>query len=521
MCLQPRPYDRPHPLEEAHTMSTLAAFLLLWGLSLSPAAEAATFFETQPDLWAEAGSLQEPWANLTLVCRAPLVTTDFQLFKDGALQEQVHLDEGATEQRFPLGAVTGGTRGLYRCRYAMDSSDGWTSLSNLLEVTGPGTLPAPVLSSKPVSWVTQGLRTTLLCRAGLRGVTFLLRREGDAQFLELAEAPQAVEAAFPVHRAGNYSCSYRTHEAGPPSEPSATVTIEEMARPPPPRLSVEGESGEPAALLSVGAQVSLGCVAPVEGVEFQLRRGDQELRVNSWSTTPGRVFFELKSLKPADSGLYTCRYQLSGEGTAWSSDSAPVELLLSDGTLPAPELSAESATPNPGPGALVTLRCRAPLAGQRFALLREDARGRRPVRGLQSPAGPEARFELRDVSPMDSSNYSCVYVGPAPPAGSAPSARLELRLDGPLPKPRLRPLWSGKVSPGRDAALRCETPVAHESLELLGAGEVVASTYGPSEDLVLTYVGPQHAGKYSCRYRSRWPLVSELSDPVELQVAER
>lgn len=89
----------------------------------------------------------------------------------------------------------------------------------------------------------------------------------------------------------------------------------------------------------------------------------------------------------------------------------------------------------------------------------------------------------------------------------------------PTQDPRLRPLWSGKVIPGRDAALRCETPVAHESLELLGAGEVVALTYGPSEDLVLTYVGPQHAGKYSCRYRSRWPLVSELSDPVELQVA--
>lgn len=75
------------------------------------------------------------------------------------------------------------------------------------------------------------------------------------------------------------------------------------------------------------------------------------------------------------------------------------------------------------------------------------------------------------------------------------------------------------MSRGRDAVLRCETPVAHQSLELLAAGEVVASAYGPSEDLVLTYVGPQHAGQYSCRYRSRWPLVSELSDPVELQVA--
>ncbi|XP_023600476.1 LOW QUALITY PROTEIN: alpha-1B-glycoprotein [Myotis lucifugus] len=375
-------------------------------LSLSPAAEGGVFVETRPDLWAEAGSLQEPWAKLTLVCRACLVTSDFQLFKDGELLERVRLSEGGLEHRFPLGAVTGDTRGLYRCRYAM-GDDRWTSMSNLLEVTGA------------------------------------------------------------VHRAGNYSCSYRNPRRGAPSEPSATVTIEDMrepgghpegfpgeaapggqgnclyldaparawvwetvahavrrgARPPPPRLSVERESGESAAVLFASSpQVSLRCVAPVEGVEFQLRRGDRELRVTSWGTTPGTVNFELKSLKPADSGLYTCRYQLRREDTPWSLDSAPVELLLSD---------------------------------------------------------------------------------------------------GPLPKPRLRPLWSGKVSPGRDAVLRCETPVAHQSLELLAAGEVVASAYGPSEDLVLTYVGPQHAGKYSCRYRSRWPLVSELSDPVELQVAER
>lgn len=106
------------------------------------------------------------------------------------------------------------------------------------------------------------------------------------------------------------------------------------ARPPPPRLGVERESGKSAAvLLPSSPQVSLRCVAPVEGVEFQLRRGDQELLVNSWGTTPGTVNFELKSLKPADSGLYTCRYQLRREGLPWSLDSAPVELLLSDGEL--------------------------------------------------------------------------------------------------------------------------------------------------------------------------------------------
>lgn len=75
------------------------------------------------------------------------------------------------------------------------------------------------------------------------------------------------------------------------------------------------------------------------------------------------------------------------------------------------------------------LRCRAPRAGLRFALVREDAK--RQVHRVLSPAGTEATFELRDVSVVDSANYSCVYVDTAPPfEGSAPSAHLELRVDG-------------------------------------------------------------------------------------------
>lgn len=80
------------------------------------------------------------------------------------------------------------------------------------------------------------------------------------------------------------------------------------------------------------------------------------------------------------------------------------------------------------------------------------------------------------------------------------------------------------MSPGHDAVLRCEGHVPQVTFELLRAGETVATVHGAdhsSADLVLTYVGPQHAGNYSCRYRSWWPtpFLSQLSNPVELQVA--
>uniref|UniRef100_A0A8C3X097 Alpha-1-B glycoprotein n=1 Tax=Catagonus wagneri TaxID=51154 RepID=A0A8C3X097_9CETA len=496
-------------------MSARVALLLLWGETLG-----LGFLGQGPNLWAEAKSLLEPWANVTLTCHSRLLTLAFQLFKDGVAQDPVHLGLPALEHRFPLGAVTGDTRGLYRCRSGLGS--GWTGLSNLLEVTGAEPLPAPLLSTKPVPWITPGLNTELLCRGGLRGVTFLLRREGDDQFLEVAEAPEDTQASFPVPGAGNYSCSYQTHAAGTPSEPSATVRVEELATPPPPTLTIGKES---AAVLSPGSGASLTCKAPLNGVEFQLRRGEEVLLVPRASTSPDRVFFQLNTLALGDRGVYTCRYSLREDLTPWSLDSAPVELVLSDGTLPAPELSAEPTALSPAPGSLVQLRCQAPRSGVRFALVHEDTSGRR-VHGLLSPEGTEALFELHNVSAVHSANYSCVYTDSAPPfSGSAPSAPVELRVDGPLPRPQLRPLWSGAVTPGRDAILHCEGQVPDVTFELLRAGgeeplEVVWA-HRPSADLVLTYVGPQHAGKYSCRYRSSWPhsLVSELSDPVELQVA--
>nr|XP_011750029.1 alpha-1B-glycoprotein [Macaca nemestrina] len=499
-------------------MSMLVAFLLFWGLPMGPVTEAATFYETQPSLWAESESLLKPSANVMLTCQARLGTPDFQLFKNGVAQEPVHLDSPAIKHQFLL---TGDTQGRYRCRSGLFT--GWTQLSKLLELTGPKSLPPPWLSMTPVSWITPGLNTTAVCRGGLRGVTFLLKREGDHEFLEMPEAQEGVEAAFPVHQAGNYSCSYRTHVAGALSEPSATVIIEELAAPPPPVLMHHGESAQ---VLRPGNKVTLACVAPLSGVHFQLWRGEKELLVPRSSTSPDRIFFHLNAVALGDGGHYTCRYRLHDNENAWSGDSAPVELILSDETLPAPEFTAEPASRNPEPGTRVRLRCLAPLEGARFALVREDGGGHR-VHRLQSPAGTEALFELHNISVADSANYSCVYVDLKPPfGGSAPSERLELRVDGPPPRPQLRAAWSGAVLAGRDAVLRCEGPIPDVTFELLREGETKAvdtvHTPEAAANFELTFVGPQHAGSYRCRYRSWGPntFESELSDPVELLVAE-
>lgn len=77
--------------------------------------------------------------------------------------------------------------------------------------------------------------------------------------------------------------------------------------------------------------MSFTCVATLEGVHFQLRRGEEVLMVPRASTSPDRIFFQLNNLTLEDRGFYTCSYQLRDNLTPWSLDSAPVELVLSDG----------------------------------------------------------------------------------------------------------------------------------------------------------------------------------------------
>lgn len=133
------------------------------GLALGPASEAATCesragpgppearalqlpadsvdppptgIETRPSLWAESASPLKPWAQLKLTCGARLATLDFQLLKGGVALERVHLDTPAIAHQFVLGEVGRDNQGLYHCRAGL--GEGWTQLSDLVEVTGTG-----------------------------------------------------------------------------------------------------------------------------------------------------------------------------------------------------------------------------------------------------------------------------------------------------------------------------------------------------------------------------------------------
>lgn len=86
-------------------------------------------------------------------------------------------------------------------------------------------LPPPLAHAEPVSWITPGgLPVYVMCRVAMRGVTYLLRQEG-VDGSQKPDVEHKGTAGFLIYKPGNYSCSYLTHAAGEPSEPSAIVTI--------------------------------------------------------------------------------------------------------------------------------------------------------------------------------------------------------------------------------------------------------------------------------------------------------
>lgn len=317
-------------------MSLLATVLLLWGFTLGPGNALMLDSGSEPELWAEPQSLLEPWANLTLVCAVDLPTKVFQLIQNGWFMSQVRLETQMLSYRFPLGAITSNNSGIYRCRCGVEppvdtqlpALNKWTMLSNAVEVTGKEPLPPPSAHADPVSWITPGgLPVYVMCRVAMRGVTYLLKQEGVDGF-QKPDVQHKGTAGFLIYKPGNYSCSYLTHAAGEPSEPSAIVTIRMYATQAPPILCLMGN------YLTIYPQKTyetLACKAPRNAAEFQLRQGGKVLKIHGFSPTRDAILYYVNLKELDNQGPFTCRYRMHKYMHVWSEDSKPVELMWSDG----------------------------------------------------------------------------------------------------------------------------------------------------------------------------------------------
>lgn len=266
-----------------------------------------------------------------------------------------------------------------------------------LTLPSPSTepLPRPWLSVEPVSWITPGLSTFLVCQASLPDVAFLLKREGDVGFPEVAETDGFLELAGPdgflgtaearkgdkelatflVHKPGTYSCSYLIHTSAVPSAPSDTVTIKEYGECSIPTLKSWGRQAVPGGLGPDRGQFFVGpyktecprflpqdlpCLTVIPPPPVLTSSGsftvillmkvhrtlvcEAPLMDVEFQLRQGKRKLNLPSIStsPEQIKFYLKRSDLGDQSpftcryrlhsnTAWSNDSEPVELMWSDG----------------------------------------------------------------------------------------------------------------------------------------------------------------------------------------------
>ncbi|XP_072463638.1 immunoglobulin superfamily member 1-like [Notamacropus eugenii] len=291
----------------------------------------------RPTLRAQPGLMMAPQANITLWCSRPKLSSNekvtFTLWKAAtqvSLQEKTSADLWTS---FLLPSVTSEDNGNYSCTYKECTASARASEhSYALELVVPGSLPKPSLSALPGLVVEPGMHVTLQCRQPpqtlFSGMTFILLKEGTPQPLQ-RQSPAGTSAIFPLlsvsaQDVGNYSCIYQEtttpYQVSEPSEVLEIWVIDILSRP--------SLSAWPSPKVASGSDVTFFCWGPSRGTRFVLYKEEDEKNLLSMDIVQHGALYFLNHVTPKLSGNYSCTYQLSINGSLWTQQSDPLQVIV-------------------------------------------------------------------------------------------------------------------------------------------------------------------------------------------------
>ncbi|XP_074873996.1 T-cell-interacting, activating receptor on myeloid cells protein 1-like [Carettochelys insculpta] len=285
-------------------------------------------------------------------------------------------------------------------------------------------LPKPSLIWDPTSGMEAGIQLRCSTPWPLKGGWFTLHRDGALGPVAEKRAPvRGSEVLFllpTVSPGERYRCGYWNRgKAGrrvesPLSDPANITSGPD--RYPKPSIAVR-----PCAEVLAGQSWTIQCWAPYVGMSFVLYRAREFRTERAPRGDPPTAEFHLTNASAADVGRYTCYYHTTSEPFIWSNASDPLELRVTEATLPQPSISI---TPSWGVslGGAATIRCQAQLQNITFLLYKDGGYQRRAA-----PRGQVASFPVASARWEDAGSYSCSYeTSRKPVATSHPSDSVRL-----------------------------------------------------------------------------------------------
>ncbi|CAM4622082.1 unnamed protein product [Lepidochelys kempii] len=456
-------------------------------------------------------------------CRGQHQGMRFVLNKEGRRFQTV--DPKGLEAVFPIRNVSREDRGRYNCSYhSRSGSAAASSPSDPVElvVTDPS-LPRPSISLSPTGVTAPGADVTIRCRGQSRDVRFFLHKAGDLNPpRHMDPAGDGAEFRIPTvgrQHGGSYGCSYRPRSepfvSSQPSHPVQLVVAEPSY--PKPNISLSPSGG-----VSLGGAVAVWCRGQHQGMRFVLNKEGRHFP----AVDPDglEAVFPIRNVSREDGGSYNCSYQNRSKPSAASSSSDPVELVVTDPSLPRPSISL-SPTGVTAPGANVTIQCQGQPRDVRFFL--HKAGDLNPPRHMD-PAGDGAEFRIPTVGRQHGGSYSCSYRPWSEPfVSSQPSDPVQLVVaEGSYPKPSISISPGGVIPMGGNVTIWCWHQRLGMRFLLYKDGDGNHLTYTDSASYGAEFPIPsarrEHGGSYTCRYSHRTgpTAYSVPSDPVQIIVAD-
>ncbi|XP_055226477.1 leukocyte immunoglobulin-like receptor subfamily B member 1 isoform X2 [Gorilla gorilla gorilla] len=298
---------------------------------------------SKPTLSALPSPVVTSGGDVTLQCVSQVEFDGFILCKEGEDEHPQCLNSqpgahGSSRAIFSVGSVSPSRRWSYRC-YAYDSSSPyvWSSPSDLLELLVLGVSKKPSLSVQPGPVVAPEETLTLQCGSDAGYDRFVLYKDGERDFLQLAGTqPQAglSQANFtlgpvsPSH-GGQYRC-YGAHnlssEWSASSDPLNILIAGQISG----RTSL---SVQPGPTVASGENVTLLCQSQGWMHAFLLTKegaADDPWRLRStYQSQKYQAEFPVGPVTSAHTGTYRCYGSFSSDPYLLTHPSEPLELVVS------------------------------------------------------------------------------------------------------------------------------------------------------------------------------------------------
>uniref|UniRef100_A0A8D0LAB5 Ig-like domain-containing protein n=1 Tax=Sphenodon punctatus TaxID=8508 RepID=A0A8D0LAB5_SPHPU len=240
----------------------------------------------------------------------------------------------------------------------------------------------------------------------------------------LYESKFTISSANQEH-VGNYCCSYHDDWnrfiVSEPSDPTELWVSD-------PGLPRPHISRRPSWVITKGENITIQCQAtPSRALFFLSKRGSLPPKLPRYTyAAKGVSEFPISNVSLEHAGSYSCLYHFNTTGYISSEPSDPMDLVLSDPSLPRPNIS-RSPSGLITPGTNVTFRCQGWGKSHGFYLrMAGDGSLLRPM--VQN--GDVAELPIRNVSRAHAGNYSCSYRS-SYYSSSEPSTPVELLLRAP------------------------------------------------------------------------------------------